>query len=93
MKNPARTLKSKQKSIHPADARDHARIAAATKFAVHLRLSPFEIIRDERDTLREARALAIDLAMQHSRFGRRAGIYALSPGGAATFVPANYPAE
>lgn len=78
---------------HPGDVRDRERIARAVAFLVHLRTSPFQTYSEGAETLEDARAAALRLEGEHSRHGRRAGVYAVGVDGSSTFVPADYQPE
>lgn len=73
--------------IHPADARDQVRIAAAVGYSIHFRKSPREAYNETADTLDEAKRVKAQLDATHGKHGRRAMIYAISASGASTPIP------
>lgn len=79
------------KKQHPADLASDAHIrdllsGRAQKFLIHLRLGPSEVISGECGTFAQAQQLAHE-ANTHSKFGRRAGIYAVDPDtGTSVFI-------
>lgn len=56
-------------------------IASAVYFTAHLRVGPHEKYSEQRDTYEEAKAAGVELKARHSRFGRSAIIYAVTPRG------------
>lgn len=72
---------------HPADIAAEAAIAAAVTFSVHFRASAHETFRSDHATQAEAEAEAKRLEAEHGRFGRRAGIYAVTAAGRSYLVP------
>lgn len=68
---------------HPADIVAEAAIASAALFSVHFRASAHETFRSDHPTQAEARRLEAE----HGRFGRRAGIYAVTAQGRSYLVP------
>jgi hypothetical protein len=72
---------------HPADLAHAAQLRAAVSYQVHLRTSPTTRFDEPAATLDEARTIAARLETEHSRFGRRAIVYAIDPRGVAWPVP------
>lgn len=70
------------KKIHPADAAHAARVATAVSFTAYLRLSPYEVLREDCPTQAAAEAAAKGMNAK-SQHGRRAIIYAITSDGAA----------
>lgn len=75
----------KSKAIHPADARDAARVASAVAFVVTIFIGTGRFDRASDGTLAEAQVTA--RAMEsHYRNGRRALIYGVLACGATVLV-------
>jgi hypothetical protein len=56
-------------------------IATATHFTAHFRAGPFEKYTEQHPSYELARLAADRLQTEHSRFGRRALVYAVTPRG------------
>lgn len=75
------------KKIHDADLADRKKVATATHFNVHLRISPAEKINREAATLIEAVTIADEIGKTAS--GKTPMIYAITPEKFTVLVPAD----
>jgi hypothetical protein len=66
---------------HPADRWTREQIAAASSFAVSFVKGPGDRYHETAGTLPEAEAIRDRMNAEHGKHGRRACIYAITPGG------------
>lgn len=66
---------------HPVDAYERKQIARAVKYSACYLAGRDGRIREEFDTLEEAKAGAVRMTEQHGKFGRQACVYAITPEG------------
>lgn len=68
------------KKVSPQTTWNNKHIAKAQYFTAHLRVGPHEKYNAECATLDGARKAARDMEKEHSRYGRKALVYAVTNG-------------